>query len=246
VTRRLLGALVATLFGVVAAGCFRPSPVGYFDRFAYYPSRSHYRVLFAGAEDSREVASAGWVMSDFARDDGRPTTAMASWGRLQRFEYDPESTGRISYVLDERSDLSLLHDDGSRIETWTQPVSRVAAGRDLADIVVGIVISGIRNRPITATIAEHARVLIDGETGHQVFFELADATPGPSGVRVIPLRACLIAVRPMRRWVPGGSTADPGEGMSMFVFFFLTADADVFDARYADFEDLLRRVDFHE
>jgi hypothetical protein len=185
-------------------------------------------------------------MTAFSRDHGRPGSALRSWGRLQRYEYDPEGTGRVRYVLDERSDLSLEHSDGSRIETWTTPVGRVGASRDLADLLVGIVIAGVRNRPVTATIAEHATVTIDGETGHQIFFELVESAPAATGVRVIPLRACLIAVRPSANWVPGGSTVEPGEGMSMLVFFFLTASADVFDARYAEFDDLLGRVDFRD
>lgn len=235
---------LALLTAAVISGCYPPSAVGYWDAHAYYPSRSHYRVLYAGPPDSRVLAPAGWVATAFARDRGRPTTALRDWSHLRRYEYDPESTGRVRSVLDERRDLALAHDDGSRIEAWTQPVSRVGASRDLADIVVGIVISGIRDRPVTATLAEHARVLLDGEVGHQVFFELAESVPGAPGLRVVPVRGCLVAVRPVRRWVPGGSTTSAADGMSMLVFFLLTADADVFDARYAEFEDLLRRVDF--
>jgi hypothetical protein len=81
-------------------GCYPPTPVGYFDRHAYYPSRSHYRVLFSGPEDSREIVPPAWVMTAFSRDGGRPGSALRSWGRLQRYEYDPEGSGRVRYVLE--------------------------------------------------------------------------------------------------------------------------------------------------
>lgn len=236
--------LALALLTCLASGCWRPTPIGYWSTDAYYPSRSHFRVLYDGPADSRSVL-AGWTPMHFARNHGRPTTALGNvWSHTRRFEYDPGDTGRPRHVVDEQHDLSLQHADASRIQVWTEPLGVREAGFDLGEMVVALAAVTARDRPVDVTIAEHARVSVDGEEAHQVFFEVRDQRPVAAGITRMPIRSCLIAVRPSRRWIPAGSTESPTEGVPMLVFFMITADASVFDARYAEFEALLRRTDF--
>jgi hypothetical protein len=229
---------------VVASGCYRPTRVGYWSDTAYYPSRSHYRIGFDGPPGSREII-AGWTASNFVRRDGRPTTALGHrYVNTRRFEYDADDSGRIRYVIDEARDLSLVHPDRSRIELWTEPVTRTVASYDLGEIVVALATLAVRDRPLDLSIAEHARVSLDGQEAHQAFFEVRDQRPVAPGLVHIPMRSCLVVVRPTRRWVPAGSHEPTEDGMAMLVFFMITADAEHFDARYAEFEAMLRRVDF--
>lgn len=237
---------VLVLASVLAlgAGCYRPSAIGYFDETAYYPARGHYRVGFDGPDGSR-VLLRGWTLTDFARRDGVPTTAIGNVSsHTQRFNYDPDDTGRSRLVIDETRDLRLAHDDGSRILMWTEPLTRAASTFDLGEMVVALAMASVARSNMTVTIAEHAPVSLDGQPAHQVFFEVVDPTPLATGIRRMPIRNCLVAVRPDRRWIPNGSTEDPSEGMPMVVLMVLSADADRFDARYAEWEALLGRIDF--
>lgn len=233
---------LALLVALCAAGCWRPSAVGYWTEDAYYPARSHYRVFYT---DDERILLSGWTATAFARENGRPTTALGNvWSHTRAVEYDPGDTGRPARVIEERSDLSLSHTDGSRIEAWTEPLTPREAGFDLGEMVVALATLTARDHPLDLSIAEHARVTVDGVEGHQVFFEVRHSQPVAAGITLIPTRNVLIVVRPSRRWVPGGSTANEHDGMPMAVFFFLSASADVFDARYAELEALLARVDF--
>jgi hypothetical protein len=219
----LMRLLPALLLLVLLSGCWRPTPIGYWTADAYYPSRSHFRILYDGPSDSRSLA-AGWTAMSFARANGRPTTALGNaWSHTRRYAYDPGDTGRPRYVIEERQDLSLQHSDASRIEVWTEPLGAREAGFDLGEMVVALATVSARDRPLDLTIAEHARITVDAEEGHQVFFELRDQRPVAAGITLMPVRSCLVAVRPSRRWIPAGSTESPTDGMAMLVFFMTHA-----------------------
>ncbi|MFO0685914.1 MAG: hypothetical protein U0234_27895 [Sandaracinus sp.] len=257
---RLVWSIV--LAGLFLAGCHHATRVGAFGDDAFYLVRDHYRIDYV--DGRRDVMSDAWTLENFQLTESGVGDAKWTPEYTRSLHLDENDDGRSERAqVVERYDLRYSHrSDGTLLFAQTTPVPSRAADRDLevvahdfVDRVGGAsyfevdwsaqVVTARRNATV---LREEGPVTVDGVPGYWVTFDIVSLDQREADASHQGERVTIVLARPMARWTPSVRPYSPDaqDGWPMLVMFGYASRVEHHDTHRAEFEDLLRRIDFHE
>lgn len=243
------------VLALALVGC-APRAVGTFGLHSFDLTLDHYRVAYGR---DGHVLSSAWLINNFRNQatHGQPRTT-TEFTRII-IHPDMNNDGVLEPPFDiPRFDLSYTHAlDGTSLWVQTTPVSGRVHLRNLDVIAHDFVervgggsyfeidwaAEAIRERRIGTVIREEGPVLVGGVRGYWVTFEVLsvdqrDVNQAHQGDLVT-----VVLLRPNARW---RSEPRYGLGLGMLVTAGYATRAEHHATHRAEFEDLLRRIEFHE
>jgi len=236
-------------------GC-HPPRVGAFGLRSFDLTLDHYRIAYA---QHGHVVSSEWLINNFRLERGRPTQVKwtSEYTRTLRPDMDSDGAYEPSFTIP-RFDLSYTHaHDGADLWVQTTPVSTRIGMRDLDVIAHDFVdrvgggsyfeidwaADALRERRIGTVVREEGPVQVGGVPAYWVTFEIVsvdqrDVNQAHQGDLVT-----VVLMRPEARW---NTERRYGRGLPMLVTAGYASRGEHHATHRAEFEDLLRRIEFHE
>lgn len=241
---------------VLALGCHPPARVGAFGPASFDLTLDHYRVAYM---PNGHLLGHEWLINNFRLEHGQPTEAKwtSEYRRSLRPDMNNDGVYERSFTIP-RFDVSYTHArDGAELWLQTTPVSGRIGMRDLDVIAHDFVdrvgggsyfeidwgAEALRERRIGTVVREEGPAQVGGVPAYWVTFEIVsvdqrDVNQAHQGDLVT-----VVLMRPDARWT---SEVAYGRGLPMLVTAGYATRAEHHATHRAEFEDLLRRIEFHE
>ena len=244
------------VLALVLVGCHPHAYLGTFGLYSFDLTLDHYRIAYG--EDGH-VLNSEWLINNFRGRQGPHAEPRRTPEFTRIIHPDMNNDGEFERPFEiPRFDLSYTHaHDGTSLWLQTTPVSGRVHLRSLDVIAHDFVervgggsyfeidwaAEAIRERRIGTVIREEGPVLVGGVRGYWVTFEVLsvdqrDVNQAHQGDLVT-----VVLMRPSARWTYESRYP---RGLPMLVIAGYATRAEHHATHRAEFEDLLRRIEFHE